>query len=129
MTRREPIILNVNDFEPARYIATRILRLAGFQVVEADNGLMALENVKQRPDLILLDVRLPHLDGLEVCRQVKASAATRGIPVLHTSAALQREALEQETQAVGSDGFLVQPFTAEELVGRVKALLGMAASD
>src|SRR5690349_11444552 len=102
-------ILNVNDDPAARYLVTRILENAGFAVREATGGLDALAMARQRPRLIVLDVHLPDVDGLEVCRRLKADPLTAGIPVLQTSAAFvstERRVLGLES---GADGYLTQP--------------------
>jgi CheY-like chemotaxis protein len=81
------LILNVDDNDGARYAKSRILSRAGFVVIEAANGTEALERARDSlPDLILLDVKLPDINGFEVCRQIKATPETAGIPVLQTSA-------------------------------------------
>ena len=82
-----PTVLNVDDNEPGLYAKTRILRRAGFTVLEAGNGTTALDLVaSQSPDLVLLDVQLPDISGLDVCRRIKNDPATRRTPVLHISA-------------------------------------------
>ena len=79
-------ILNVDDDDASRYAISRILRHAGFEVMEAASGAETLELVKQNPDLVLLDVKLPDMSGFDVCRQIKADPDTALIPVLHLSA-------------------------------------------
>src|SRR4051794_16679890 len=82
-----PTILNVDDDEGCRYAVTRILELNNFAVREAGSGADALRIAKsEQPDLVLLDVNLPDLNGFEVCRRLKAEPATARIPVLHITA-------------------------------------------
>lgn len=83
-----PRVLNVNDNVASRYLVTKILRNVGIEVLEAASGTeaLALAAREPRPDLLVLDVRLPDIDGIEVCRRLKADPATRDIKVLHTSA-------------------------------------------
>ena len=70
---QHPLILNVDDYEPGRYVVTRILERAQFRVREASNGEEALRlAAAERFDLVLLDVNLPDLNGFEVCRRLKA---------------------------------------------------------
>jgi CheY-like chemotaxis protein len=74
-------ILNVDDHDAGRYARTRFLTRAGFAVEEAGTGNQALQAVRDRPpDLVLLDINLPDLDGFEVCRRIKADAETSRIP-------------------------------------------------
>ena len=71
------LILNVDDNDGARYAKSRILSRAGFVVIEAANGTEALERARDSlPDLVLLDVKLPDINGFEVCRQIKATPET-----------------------------------------------------
>ena len=81
-----PFLLNVNDDEANRYMVTRILENAGYRVVEASDGREALMLARRRPMLIVLDIKLPDISGLEVCRQLKADHETRNVSVLQTSA-------------------------------------------
>jgi DNA-binding response OmpR family regulator len=119
-----PALLNVNDFAPSRYVSTRHLRRAGFRVLEAETGEGALAMaLAHRPALVLLDMRLPDVDGLEVCRRLKADPATAAVRVLHTSSGDPTPALLHASREAGADGFLPQPFTAEGLAARVRALL------
>jgi PAS domain S-box-containing protein len=124
MSSREPLILNVDDNDGARYVKTRILQVAGFEVIEAATGGDALALVRQRaPDLVLLDVKLPDINGLEVCRIIKTDAATASILVLQTSAALIHRNDRIRALEGGADNYLVAPIEAEELVANVNALL------
>ena len=80
-------VLNVDDNEIGRYTKSRILKQAGFEVLEAVNGAEALEAVRERqPQLVLLDLQLPDVSGFEVCRRIKSDPATARIPVLHITA-------------------------------------------
>ena len=80
------VVLNVDDNEGALLAKTRILRRAGFEVLEARDGASALALVAEKsPQLVLLDVELPDISGLDVCRRIKSDAATRRTPVLHIS--------------------------------------------
>jgi PAS domain S-box-containing protein len=120
----EAVILNVDDNDGARYVKTRILQVAGFTVLEAATGGDALEAVRQNaPDLVLLDVKLPDINGLEVCRRIKEEPSTAAILVLQTSAALIGRADKIRALEGGADNYLVAPIEAEELVANVNALL------
>ncbi len=118
------LILNVDDDDGARYAKTRILQVAGFNVIEAANGADALAMVQDRmPDLVLLDVKLPDINGLEVCRRIKAEPSSASVLVLQTSAALTGRADKVRGLEGGADNYLAAPIGADELVANVNALL------
>lgn len=118
------LILNVDDNDGARYVKTRILMGAGFRVEEAANGTDALAMVaRSKPALVLLDVKLPDINGIEVCRRIKADPATCDVLVLQTSAALTGRDDRVRGLEGGSDSYLAAPIEADELVANVRALL------
>lgn len=118
------LILNVDDNDGARYVKTRILQNAGFEVVEAANGTDALAMVRRLlPALVLLDVKLPDINGIEVCRQIKSDPATSSVLVLQTSAALTGRDDKIRGLEGGADNYLAAPIEADELVANVNALL------
>jgi PAS domain S-box-containing protein len=120
------LILNVDDNDGARYAKTRILQSAGFQVVEAGNGTDALAIVRRdEPALVLLDVKLPDINGIEVCRRIKADSSTAAVLVLQTSAALTGRDDKIRGLEGGADNYLAAPIEAEELIANVNALLRM----
>src|SRR6201987_755753 len=93
-------ILHVDDTDAQRYALSPVLRHAGFGVLEARSGRQALDLATQLPDLVILDVNLPDIDGLAVCKQIKANEATARIPVLHLSATM----VSTEDRVAGLDG-------------------------
>jgi PAS domain S-box-containing protein len=118
------LILNVDDNDGARYAKSRILSRAGFVVIEAANGTEALERARDSlPDLILLDVKLPDINGFEVCRQIKATPETAGILVLQTSAAAVQSIDRIRGLDGGADSYLIEPIEPAELIAHVRALL------
>ena len=120
----DSVILNVDDSEGARYAKTRILTRAGFTVIEAASGTAALQRARaDLPDLVLLDVKLPDINGFEVCRQLKEDLATRAVLVLQTSASYIGVADKIRALEGGADNYLFEPIEPEELVANVKALL------
>jgi PAS domain S-box-containing protein len=126
MTATPTLILNVDDHDGARYAKTRILQSAGFRVVEAANGTDALAIVRRdEPALVLLDVKLPDINGIEVCRRIKAEATTAKVLVLQTSAALTGSADKVRGLEGGADNYLAAPIEADELIANVNALLRM----
>jgi PAS domain S-box-containing protein len=118
-----PTILHVDDTDAQRYAISRVLRHAGFEVLEARTGRQALEIVEQLPDLVILDVNLPDISGFAVCKQIKANEATARIPVLHLSATMVSTGARVAGLDGGADGYLVQPVEPEELVATIRALL------
>ncbi|QOY93234.1 response regulator [Massilia sp. UMI-21] len=126
MKANSTLILNVDDNDGARYAKTRILQGAGFEVVEATNGTDALDTVKRLcPALVLLDVKLPDINGIEVCRRIKANPDSAMVLVLQTSAALTGRADKIRGLEGGADNYLAAPIEADELIANVNALLRM----
>jgi PAS domain S-box-containing protein len=120
------LILNVDDNDGARYAKTRILQSAGFEVLEATNGTDALVAVKRHAiALVLLDVKLPDINGIEVCRRIKADPDSALVLVLQTSAALTGRADKIRGLEGGADNYLAAPIEADELIANVNALLRM----
>ncbi|MCL1467857.1 response regulator [Argonema galeatum] len=117
-------ILHVDDNETNRYVVSRTLQKAGFDVEEAATGETALQMIAQQPpDLVILDVRLPDIDGFEVCHRIKTNPATSFIPVLHLSASFVKSEDKAQGLDGGADGYLAQPVEPIELLATVKALL------
>lgn len=129
MTSKPAVILNVNDDVASRYVTSRVLGLAGFRVVEASSGHETLALADEHTDLVILDVRLPDISGLEVCRRLKSAPRTRNVLVLHLSA----QAVGPGDRALGlehgADGYLVAPVDPEELVAQVHALLRLRRAE
>lgn len=120
----QPLILNVDDNDGARYAKSRILRLAGFRTLEARNGAEALRLVLEfLPMLVLLDTKLPDLSGFEVCKRIKADPRTEDVLVLQTSASFLNSADKIRALDEGADNYLVEPIEADELIANVNALL------
>lgn len=118
------MILSVDDIEEARYVRTRALTAAGFDVREAGTGGQALELAgRLNPSLILLDVRLPDIDGFDVCRRLKSNPQTSHIPVVHISAASTQEHDYPAALEHGADAYLHDPVEPSVLVATIKALI------
>jgi signal transduction histidine kinase len=129
MTVAEPIIiLNVDDQEAERYVKTRDLRQAGFNVVEAKCGADALLMVEQhKPPVVLLDVQLPDLSGYDVCRSIKQKWPE--VMILMTSATFTSSSDRTLALDSGADTFLVQPSEPLELAASINALLRIRRSE
>jgi PAS domain S-box-containing protein len=124
MADSEVLVLNVNDDAATRYLMSRILRHGGYRVEEAVNGEDALRLVfEQRPDVVLLDIKLPDLSGLEVCRRIKADPRSGKTCVLQTSATFASGDRKAEGLDSGADAYLAQPLEPVELLATIRALL------
>ncbi len=122
--KEQSTILVVDDREENRYVTWRILSRAGYKILEAATGKEALQLAAEKlPDLIVLDVHLPDMDGFEVCRVIKTTTATSTIPVLHLSASFVNAENRVYGLDCGADGYLTQPVQADEIVATVRALL------
>ncbi|MDP9348414.1 MAG: response regulator, partial [Gemmatimonadota bacterium] len=122
-------ILNVDDYPAGRYASSRLLRQAGFEVVEAATGMEALARAEEEPDLVILDVNLPDVNGFEVCRRLRENPRTASIPVLHLSAAYRDPDHRVQGLEMGADAYLMQPVEPRELLATVRALLRMRAAE
>lgn len=122
-----PTILNVDDNESMRYARRRILSQSGYRVIDAATGEEALlMAASHRPELIVLDVNLPGIDGLEVCRHLKGSHDTSHIMVLQVSSVLTSKMDLAAGLEGGADSYLIEPIEPLELLATVKALLRLA---
>ena len=125
-----PRILNVEDYEPTLYARTRILREAGYQVFEARSGEEALQvAARELPEMAILDLNLPDLNGFEVCRRLKEGADTSQILVLHISATMSESDARVRGLTNGADSFLAEPVEPMELIASVQALLRLRAAE
>jgi DNA-binding response OmpR family regulator len=119
-------ILVVDDEASIRLICRVNLDASGFEVVEAEDGETALSLARtERPDLILLDVMLPGIDGWDVARELAAAPETREIPILFLSARSDRSD-EERGHEVGGLGYIRKPFDPNELIDRVREVLERA---
>jgi two-component system alkaline phosphatase synthesis response regulator PhoP len=116
-------ILVVDDEEDIRELVALNLGREGYQVLACDTGECALElSREKKPDLIVLDLMLPGVDGLEVCRRLKADADTRPIPVVMLTAKGE-EADVVAGLEIGADDYVTKPFSGKVLAARVRRLL------
>ena len=119
----EPTVLVADDDPDVLDLVTQKLVAAGYRVIAADNGASALRLVAtEQPDVVILDVSMPRLDGLSVCYELHSSADTARIPVLMMSGNSRQIDIDLGL-TVGADDYLVKPFNPAELVRRVRWLL------
>jgi DNA-binding response OmpR family regulator len=118
------LVLVADDDEDILVLVRTVLERAGYEVVAARNGVEATAAAEQRrPDLAVLDVSMPELDGLEVLRRLRADASTSDVPVLLLSARVQEDDVA-EGFATGANAYMQKPFSPRELSDRVSELLG-----
>ena len=121
MTKKK--ILVVEDEESLLKLQSILLTIRGYTVEGAMDGQAALEAVEtMNPDLILLDIMLPKIDGLEVCRQVKTNVATRHIPIIMLTAKKSKEDLVMGEQA-GADMYITKPYKSSMVIENIQRLL------
>jgi two-component system cell cycle response regulator DivK len=120
---RPPLVLLVDDFQDNREMYAMYLEHAGMQVAEAGNGHEALDQAfRLLPDLIVMDLSLPGIDGWEATRRLKADERTRKIPVVAlTSHAL--EGYSEGARAAGCDAFVTKPCLPEQLLSEIRKVL------
>ncbi|AKQ66933.1 Sensory box histidine kinase [Myxococcus hansupus] len=125
--RPRATILNVNDTPSVLYLTGRILTNAGYHVVEASSGKEALRLATGRPDMVLLDVHMPDIDGYEVCRRLRDQEETRDLLIAHLSAVSVRREDRLRGLAQGADAYWTTPLEDDELLANIEALLRLQA--
>lgn len=118
---RRPRALCVDDVESHRYSIARFLKLSGFDVVEANTGRRALAAAEAQPDVIVLDVGLPDMNGVEVCRQLKINALTAAIPVIHLTCSDPDRLAQEESRRAGAYDYIAEPFDLDYLLARTRS--------
>src|SRR5262249_55969068 len=123
-------ILNVDDFEAGLYAKSRALRFAGFEVYEATTGEDALRLAHElKPQLALLDVHLPDISGIEICRRIKTDPSIDSILVIQTSATFTEVRDRVRGLEGGADAYLTEPIEAEELIANIRAILRLREAE
>jgi CheY-like chemotaxis protein len=116
-------ILIAEDERDIRELVSLSLQFGGYTVVQAANGAEAVEQAqKERPDLILMDVRMPKMTGYDACRRIKAIPELHDIPVVFVSAKGQESEIQTGLEA-GAEEYILKPFAPDELVKQVQAVL------
>ena len=120
----QPLILVVDDYQDAREMYAEYLQFSGFRVAEARNGNEAVEQAfALRPDLILMDLSLPGMDGWEATRRLKSDESTKHIPIVALTGHALAGASEGAKRA-GCDSFVTKPCLPDDLVVEVRRMLG-----
>ena len=118
------VILYIEDNPQNMRLVRKMLDGGGYNILEANNGLLGIEIARNdRPDLILLDINLPDIDGIEVAKEIKADTNLSHIPIVALTANAMYGHREQYLEA-GCDGYLAKPISRRELLNTVSAFLG-----
>jgi two-component system cell cycle response regulator DivK len=127
--REQPLVLVVEDYQDAREMYAAYLQFSGFDVAEAANGIEAVEKTQELlPDIVLMDLALPRMDGWEATRRLKTDARTRHIPIVAlTGHALAGHA--EGAREAGCDAFVTKPCLPDALVAEIKRLLDAQGSN
>jgi two-component system, cell cycle response regulator DivK len=117
-------ILVVEDTEDNRQILRDLLGMAGYDMVEAHDGAEGVAKAAEhRPDLILMDIQMPVMDGYEATRRIKANPELKAIPIIAvTSYALSGD--EQKTRDAGCDAYIAKPYSPRQMLAKVREILG-----
>jgi DNA-binding response OmpR family regulator len=122
--RSRPLVLVADDDRDILQLVSFRLERADYEVVQANDGEEALRLVKElRPDLAVLDLMMPKLNGYEVTREIRRDEETKAIPVILLTARVQEADVARGFEA-GADDYLKKPFSPQELRARVQAILG-----
>lgn len=122
-------ILVVDDNEKNVELLEAILQAAGFDVLKAYNGKQAIEMVgKERPDLLLLDIMMPELDGSQVCEMLKKDPLNANLPVIMVTAKDKESDIVQSLER-GADEYIVKPINKKDLLGKIEDMLAKASKN
>jgi CheY-like chemotaxis protein len=129
VTSSQPLVLVVDDFQDNREMYAEYLAYCGFRVIEAKNGKEAIDQAfSQKPNVIIMDLSLPVMDGWEATRRLKADRRTKSIPVI----ALTGHALQGHSQGAldaGCDAFVAKPCLPDQLVLEIRRMLAAPGSE
>lgn len=121
-------VLVVDDEFEIRQLLTTMLTMMGYQSFMAQDGLDALEKIPEyQPDIIILDVMMPRMDGLTLCRKLREAAETAELPIIMLSGKAHQEAIQEGLQA-GANRYLVKPTGLDELTRNINEVLGDKAA-
>ena len=117
------VILTVDDSASIRQMVKFTLAEAGYTVMEAVDGKDALAKLTGRVNLVITDLNMPNLDGIGLIRNVRANPALKGMPIIMLTTESQ-ESRKQEGKAAGATGWIVKPFTRQQMLAVVKRVIG-----
>ena len=124
-SNKNPLVLVVEDYQDAREMYAAYLQFSGYRVAEATNGLEAIEQANAlMPDIILMDLALPKMDGWEATRRLKLQESTRHIPIVALTGHALAGHAEGARQA-GCDSFVTKPCLPDALVAEIKRMLAL----
>lgn len=128
-TSKLPLVLVVEDYQDAREMYAAYLQFSGYRVAEATNGVEAIEQAQElMPDIILMDLALPKMDGWEATRRLKSDDRTRNIPIVALTGHALAGHAEGARQA-GCDSFVTKPCLPDALVAEIKRMLSGRGTD
>ena len=128
-TSKRPLVLVVEDYQDAREMYAAYLQFSGYRVAEATNGVEAIEQAQElMPDIILMDLALPKMDGWEATRRLKSDARTRNIPIVALTGHALAGHAEGARQA-GCDSFVTKPCLPDALVAEIERMLAGRGPD
>jgi len=117
------VILAVDDSASMRQMVKFTLADAGYTVIEAVDGMDALQKLSSPVNLVITDLNMPNLDGIGLVRKVRANPACKGVPIIMLTTESQ-ESSKQEGKAAGATGWIVKPFTKQQMLAVVKRMIG-----
>lgn len=120
-------ILVVDDSQPILELASTMLKLLGYTPIKASSGVEALKMLAQeKPDMALLDVILPDMDGFKICQHIRSNAKTAGMPIFMVSAKKTLEDVERGKKA-GANEYVTKPFKSMEMAKLIEAYIGKSS--
>lgn len=122
-------ILIVDDEPEVLLILDKRLSNAGYQIIKADNGRSAVRRAREeRPDLVILDIDMPEMDGGEVAAVLRESEETKDIPILFLTCLATKEDQERDSRTNGNSAFMCKPYNPEDLLAEIERILKVGAS-
>jgi len=117
------VVLTVDDSASVRQMVAFTLSDAGYTVIEAVDGRDALEKLASPVSMVITDLNMPNLDGIGLIKEIRANPACKGLPVVMLTTESQ-ESRKQEGKAAGATGWIVKPFTRQQMLAVVKRIIG-----
>ncbi len=127
--RARPLVLHVEDSEATRYLVARLLSRGGFDVISAGSGREAIARLEDRPDAILLDVKLPDVTGFQLCRHLRGDPRAAAVPIIHLSASHPLPEDQRYGLSVGADAYLVHPVDGAVLNETLRRLIDRSSEN